>query len=122
MEEVPCRTSLAPLASPCYVLCLVGVETEGFVDYQGRAGIISIVRWNLRSVILGVEMGAGSCYRVSLSNCRSQPGFNCIGPRGASKNLGLGRTQCTSQKVADVWKKDVWHFQAFSQALLEPEK
>ena len=38
MEEVPRRTSLAPLAFPCFVLCLIGVETEGFLDYQGRAG------------------------------------------------------------------------------------
>ena len=38
MEEVPRRTSLAPLASPCFVLRLIGVETEGFLDYQGRAG------------------------------------------------------------------------------------
>ena len=48
-------TSLAPLASPCLVLSLIGVETEGFLDYQGRAGIISIVRWNLRPVIFGVD-------------------------------------------------------------------
>ena len=39
------------LESPCFVLRLVGVETERFLDYQGRAGIISIVRWNLRPVI-----------------------------------------------------------------------
>ena len=26
------------LASPCFVLCLIGVETEDFLDYQGRAG------------------------------------------------------------------------------------
>ena len=43
MEEVPRRTSLAPLASPCFLLCLIGVETEGLLDYQGRVGIISIV-------------------------------------------------------------------------------
>ena len=48
--------SLAPLASPCFVLCLIGVETEGLLDYQGRAGIISIVRWNLRPVIFGGEV------------------------------------------------------------------
>ena len=36
--EVPCRTSLVPLAFPCFVLCLIGVETEGLLDYQGRAG------------------------------------------------------------------------------------
>ena len=31
----------------------------------------------------------------ALSNCLivgHSPGFNCIGPRGASKNIGLGRT------------------------------
>ena len=55
LEEVPGRTSLAPLVSPCFVLCLIGVETEGLLDYQGRAGIIPIVRWNLRPVIFGVE-------------------------------------------------------------------
>ena len=57
MEEVPRRTSLVPLAFPCFVLCLIGVETEKFLDYQGRAGIISIVRWNPRPVRLGVERG-----------------------------------------------------------------
>ena len=59
MEEVPRRTSPVPLAFPCFVLCLVRVETEGLLDYQGRAGIISIVRWNLRPVILGVEFSRG---------------------------------------------------------------
>ena len=54
MEEVPRRTSLVPLAFPCFVHCLVRVEAEGLLDYQGRAGIISIVRWNLRPVIVGV--------------------------------------------------------------------
>ena len=38
MEEVPRRTSLVPLASPCFVLRLIGVETEALLDYQGRAG------------------------------------------------------------------------------------
>ena len=36
MEEVPCRTSLAPLAFPCSVLCLIRVETEGLLDFKGR--------------------------------------------------------------------------------------
>ena len=56
MEEVP-RSYLA--RTPCvplfFLLCLIGVETEALLDYQGRAGIISIVRWNLRPVIFGVE-------------------------------------------------------------------
>ena len=55
MEEVPRRTSLAPLASSCFVLSSTGVETEGLLDYQGRVGIMSVVRWNLRPVIFGVE-------------------------------------------------------------------
>ena len=38
MEEVPRRTSLVPLAFPCFVLCFIGVEIEGLLDYQGRAG------------------------------------------------------------------------------------
>ena len=42
---------------PCFVLCSIGVETEGLLDYKGRVGIISIARWNLRPVIFGVEYG-----------------------------------------------------------------
>ena len=41
---------------PLFVHCLIRVEAEGLLDYQGRAGIISIVRWNLRPVIFGVEI------------------------------------------------------------------
>ena len=59
MEEVPRRTSLAPLASLCFLLCLIGVEAEGLLDYEERAGIISIVRWNLRPVIFGVDRSGG---------------------------------------------------------------
>ena len=38
MEEVPRRTLLVPLAFPCFLHCLVRVETAGRLDYQGRAG------------------------------------------------------------------------------------
>ena len=55
MGEVPCRASVAPLASTCFVLCLIGVEAEGLLDHQGRAGIKTIEQWNLRPVIFGVE-------------------------------------------------------------------
>ena len=69
MEEVPCRTSLAPLASPCCsVLVFIGVETEGLLHYEGRAGIISIVRWSLRLVIFGVDLCG------LRTNCMSQGG------------------------------------------------
>ena len=56
IEEVLRRTLLAPLASPWFIICFMGVETEGLLDYQGRAGIISIVWCNLRPVIFGVEV------------------------------------------------------------------
>ena len=38
LEEVPCRTSLVPLAFPCFVLRLIGLETKNVLHYQGRAG------------------------------------------------------------------------------------
>ena len=65
-------TSLVPLAFPCFVLCSRGVETEGLLDYQGRAGIISIVQWNLRPVIFGVDFShyttfeALKCFKSSV--------------------------------------------------------
>ena len=40
---------------PLFVHCLIRVEAEGLLDYQGQAGIISIVGWNLRPVIFGVD-------------------------------------------------------------------
>ena len=40
---------------PLFVHCLIRVEAEGLLDYQGWAGIISIVQWNLRPVIFGVD-------------------------------------------------------------------
>ena len=42
---------------PLFAHCLIRMEAEGLLDYKGRAGIISIVRWNLRPVIFGVESG-----------------------------------------------------------------
>ena len=41
---------------PLFLHCLIRVEAEGLLDYQGQVGIISIVRWNLRPVIIGVEI------------------------------------------------------------------
>ena len=41
---------------PLFVHGLIRVEAEGLLDYQGRAGVISIVLWNLRPVIFGVEI------------------------------------------------------------------
>ena len=35
LARTPCRKGLA---FPCFLHCLIGVETEGLLDYQGRAG------------------------------------------------------------------------------------
>ena len=43
------------LASPFFVLFLVGLEAKGLLAFQGRRRITSVVRWNLRPVIFGVE-------------------------------------------------------------------
>ena len=72
MEEVPRRTSLIPLAFPCFVLCLIGEETEELLDYQ--TGIISIVRWSLCPVIVGVELR--TLERVSRG--LAAPGSNAV--------------------------------------------
>ena len=78
MEEVRRRTSLAPLASPCFVLCLIRVETEGLLDFQGRAGITSIARWNLCLVIFSVENSSQEKQFSDNSCCMHCRGLNMM--------------------------------------------
>ena len=40
---------------PFFLLILIGLEAKGLLAFQGRHGIASVVRWNLRPVIFGVE-------------------------------------------------------------------
>ena len=40
---------------PSFMLIFIGLETKGLLDFQGRRGVASDVRWNLRPVIFGVE-------------------------------------------------------------------
>ena len=54
MEEVPRRTSRAPLASPLYAY-FHRSGSKGAFRLPGRRGIASVVQWNLRPVIFGVE-------------------------------------------------------------------
>ena len=54
---------------PLIVHCLMRVEAEGLLDYQGRAGIISIVRWNLRPVIFGIDTLRTSTLMVGWRLC-----------------------------------------------------
>ena len=58
---------LYPLRSLVLHFVSIGVETEGLLDYQRRAGIISIVRWNLRPVIFGAEISSAPPVLLSLA-------------------------------------------------------
>ena len=40
---------------PFFMLILIGLEAKGLLAFQGRRGIASVVRWNLRPVIFGVD-------------------------------------------------------------------
>ena len=70
---------------PCFVRCLIGVVAEGLLDYQGQAGIISIVRWNLRPVIFGVEE---SSRRAARREQRGQRGESENGDEKETKKEG----------------------------------
>ena len=88
------RTSSAPyLARTPFVPLFLYIDYWGWkqkrlVDYQGRAGIISILRWKLRPVIFGVEIpwrspspllhfqcvDSGKCYKLGRkSGWKKQP-------------------------------------------------
>ena len=40
---------------PFFMLILIGLEAKNLLAFQGRRGIASVVRWNLRPVIFGVD-------------------------------------------------------------------
>ena len=50
------RTSRVPF----FMLIFIGLEAKGLLDFQGRRGITSVVRWNLRPVIFGIELSVSS--------------------------------------------------------------
>ena len=41
----------------CDAVVHLGLEAKGLLDFRGRRGIASVVRWNLCPVIFGVETG-----------------------------------------------------------------
>ena len=56
---------------PFFMLIFVGPEAKGLLAFQGRHGIASVVRWNLRPVIFGVESSSGensaSSFQLAIS-------------------------------------------------------
>ena len=80
MEEVQRRTLLAPLASPCFIPSLQGLETEELLAFQERVGITSIVQWNLRPVIFGVEnpQWRGGVYKPIRGRDGNRPVFEMM--------------------------------------------
>ena len=58
MEMIGESTASYLARTPCvpvFLLILTGLEAKGLLAFQGRRGITSIVRWNLRPVIFGVR-------------------------------------------------------------------
>ena len=53
---VPEYIACAPRVPLMLCLVLRCLETEGHANFQGRAGITSIVLWILRPVMFGVEL------------------------------------------------------------------
>ena len=43
------------LCIPFFMVILTGLEAKGLLAFQGRRGIASVVRWNLRPVVFGVD-------------------------------------------------------------------
>ena len=40
---------------PLFMLIFIGPGSKGLLDFQGRRGIASVVRWKLRPVIFGAD-------------------------------------------------------------------
>ena len=68
------------------MLILIGLEGKGLVDFQGRRGITSVVRWSLRPVILGVDY------------CLRQDGVIYTGQWAGSMRLLLDGLEGTSER------------------------
>ena len=64
-----------------FMLVLVGLEAKGLLAFQGRRGIASVARWNLPSVVSGVEVGpfprCAVLWRVFVEALSDKGGF-CI--------------------------------------------
>ena len=45
-------------------MILIGLETKRLLDFQGRRGITSVVRWTVRPVIFGVNNFVSKHYKI----------------------------------------------------------
>ena len=100
-----------PLASPFLCTLFNGGGNRGLLDYQGRAGIISIVRWNLRPVILCRDVRSISfCFC-----CDPMCHRNCLGPNWRCSNESIYELlerwwcgQTLRSKLGDIANWDIW--------------
>ena len=78
-----------------------GAIKRGFVQLKGGRFLLQGPRFPIRGPRFPIrghrfpDTGASVPLTGALLNCLivgHSPDFNCIGPRGASKNIGLGRT------------------------------
>ena len=109
---------------PCFVLCFIGVKTEEFLDFQGRAGSISIVRWNLRPVIFGCRKMTQKQSRMVPKNDQKKQGPTpfCLPllqhvapctPCSSNHSCIPWRHQCAKQSILE--SKTTKHFSQFHQ-------
>ena len=59
MMEMNGRSTVSHLVRaphvPFFMLIFIGLEAKGLLAFQGRRGIASLVRWNLRPVTFGIN-------------------------------------------------------------------
>ena len=61
---------------PLFMLILIGLEAKNRLAFQGRRGIASVVRWNFRPVIFGVEIRSASELRFIIRDLYCKEGKN----------------------------------------------
>ena len=65
---------------PFFMLISKNLEAKGFLVFQGRRGIVSVVRWNLRPVFFGVEYKLGmSLLTLYKQQCANEVPFKKLG-------------------------------------------
>ena len=101
MEEVPRRTSLVPLAFPCFLHWLIGVETKNVLDYQGRAGdhfhcTVEPSPGHIRCRALRKKV----CVEVLAPYSKEKASLDSVGPA-----VVKGRASCKSRHATVTWQR-----------------
>ena len=96
---------------PLFMLILIGLEAKGLLAFQARRGMISVVRWNLRLVIFGVELRFWSQHRIP--NLHLWGVFHCcyvfslLGDKFLLRRLWLEVSRTKIQPKEEVFGTDI---------------